>query len=435
MNESLLTQLYANEKNMAVAVSGGVDSVCLLHMCSVFAKAHKKALYAFHVHHGLRKESDGEEQFVKQLAKSLGAKFVCVHLDVMNEKAKTKTTTEEAARALRYSALKEMAAKNNVKHICLAHNQNDQAETLLLHIIRGSGLKGACAMQEVSGIFVRPLLQTSRKEIELYAKANNLEHVEDTTNADIEFSRNFVRHKILPELEKLQNGATERIAKFTAKMKEVDEFVENNTPKLEKSAKNEVKLTNFNLPKFIFARQVYNACNLLGVFQDIEEKHIEAVFNLNKKQTGTSINLTHGLVAWKTADGVVLTAKASEVQTKQVAFNVGEFEICGTRLKLEKTNEVEFGNGSLYLDYFKIPDNAVFRFAKEGDRFTKLGAKGGKKLSDYFTDKKIPRHNRKNIVVLASGSEILAVVGYDISEKVKIDEETEDIIKISIQEK
>ena len=435
MNEGLLLQIFANEKNIGVAVSGGVDSVSLLKMVCDFGAKHKKNVFALHVHHGLRRASDNEEIFVKDLAKKLGAKFVSMHVNVLNEKEKSKTTTEEAARKLRYAALEKMAKENNISHICLAHNQNDQAETLLLHLVRGSGLKGACAMQEVSGIYVRPLLETSRAEIEKYAKENNLSHVEDESNSDTEYSRNFLRHNVLPLLENLQTGATEHLAKFACKMQNVRNYVMQNVPSIAKNGKNEVEITDFSLPNLLFAAQIHQACKLLGVHQDIEEKHIESILDLSKKRTGSQINLPHGLTAWKTATAVVITSKKETTGAKEQNFELGEFDLACKKIKAEIVSDVEFGNGSLYLDYYKIPDSTKFRFPRSGDKFTKLGAAGGKKLVDYFTDKKIPKHTRNSIIVLAIENEILAVVGYDVSEKVKIDDQTEQIVKISIEEK
>jgi len=435
MNESLMSQVFAKENNIGVAVSGGVDSVVLLHEMCDWAKKHKKVVFALHVHHGLRKESDSEEVFVKNLANKLGAKFICRHVDVLKEKVFSKTTTEEAARKLRYAALEKMANENNIGHICLAHNQNDQAETLLLHLIRGSGLQGACAMQEISGMFVRPLLETSRIEIEAYAKKNELNHVEDASNADTEYSRNYIRHNVLPLLEKLQNGATSHLAKFAFKMQEVNSFVMQNVPKIQKNGKNEVVIPDFSLPNLLFAAYVHEACNCLGVYQDIEEKHIAAIRELAKKQTGAKIDLPHGLVAWKTATSVVITKSDRKLNNEVVDFEIGKLEVFGKYILIEKTIDVAYGNGDLYLDYFKIPDEAKFRTAKEGDRFTKLGAKGSKKLVDYFTDKKIPQHTRKNVVVLAVGSEILAVCGYDVSDKAKIDDQTEQVVRIRVEEK
>ena len=431
MNENLMDQIFANENNIGVAVSGGLDSCCLLFLCAKYAQEKGKNLVVLHVDHCLRKESAADAKFVENLAKKYGAKFVCEKVDVKAKKSADKQTIEEAARELRYAALEKMAKKCHIQHVCLAHNANDQAETLLLHLVRGSGLKGACAMQEVAGMWVRPILHITRKELEQIAVKNNIEHVEDASNENTEYSRNYIRHNVLPQLENLQPKATEHLAGFANKMQGVFEFVEKSTPAPVAISKHEV-LLSFAEPQILFASEVHSACEYFGVFKDIEAKHIDDISALFDKQNGCQIHLPHGLVAWKTAQGVVVTDKKPKIALDETDFLIGEMFFGGQVVCAQKTNDVVFGDG-LYADALKIPGNAVVRTARPGDRFQKLGSKGSKKLVDYFTDKKIPQHKRANVLLVASGSDILAVLGYDIADGVKIDDETEQIVKISVK--
>lgn len=433
MNEKLLESYLKTENKMAVAVSGGLDSVCLLSMCSIFAKKHHKTLFAFHINHGIRSESNQEEIFVENLCKQMNAVFVVKHLNVLQTKQQSKTTLEETARNLRYGAFEQMAQETGVNYVCLAHHAQDQAETFLLNVVRGSGLGGVCAMKEANGMYLRPLLNTSKEELQAYAKANNLSWVEDSSNNSTEYSRNFVRHNILPLLCQINPKAVQHIAQLSSKMQEVQVAIDQITPMPKMQSLNAVEIKN-NSNAVVFANHVHKACNLLGVFKDIEQKHIGQIQKLFDAQNGKKINLTNGLVAQKENQTVVIFKQLPKKAQTSAKLALGKQKIGNTIVCLSQVKNAKFGNGNLYVDKNKIAKNSLIRTMQNGDIFQKLGSSGHKKLVDYFTDKKIPQRKRKSILLLAKQNEILAVLGYDISEKVKIDNNTTEILKIKISE-
>ncbi|MEG1581851.1 MAG: tRNA lysidine(34) synthetase TilS [Clostridia bacterium] len=429
-----MSRLFAGKNSIAVGVSGGVDSVVLLNLLSEYSAQTNIEITAIHVNHNLRgNESERDELFVKNLCKKLKIKLIIKSVDP-KKLVSEGLSVESACRQLRYNAFHEVMEQENINCLCLAHHGNDQAETVLMHICRGSGLRGACSMQEIEGEIIRPLLSVSREDIVKYAKENNIDNVEDSSNAETNYARNYIRNIVMPDLQKIYPQVVSSLVRFSDNARGDEELINSLIPhdsvhivKGEAVISKEV----FKMHASLYSRIIFKAFNRLGIYADIEQKHIEIIAKLASMKAGQSVDLPWGKVAFCDYENIVIGVKKREKKSLTMNFKIGK--TVGEKFSCMVTIEdnIEgFDSGVHYADYLKIPDNAVWRTREEGDVFQKLGA-GTKKFADYLTDKKIPLRKRDDIYVLASDSEILAVAGYDISDKIKIDADTERIAVIN----
>lgn len=424
------------EDKIAVGVSGGADSMVLLWALIDKQKQIGFELHVVNVNHHLRGgESDSDTNFVKEFC--LKKKIACTIVDVDVKKTKTeqKLTVEESARKLRYEAFAKVMKKEKLNKLFLAHHKNDQVETILMHIFRGSGISGACGIKQSEQI-VRPLLELSKNEILKIAKEYGVKFVEDSSNSDNDYSRNYIRNVVVPAIEKVYPNALNAIFEFGEKCKQVQNYLENQKNNDYFEEKHDCVVLKDQVlveEKIVILEHVKEVFKKLNIFADIEQKHYEKIIELFNLKVNKSVDLPHGMVAKRTYAGVKFMKKSSEAkQTNEIEFVVGEveFESYGKiKTSLVSASSVVYGEGSLFVDISKISNGAVWRTRKPGDVFSKLGT-GSKKLNDYFTDKKVDFEKRDSLPILVSKNQVLVVAGLDVSENVKIDGETEQIVKI-----
>ena len=433
--EGLITK---NDK-VLVGVSGGTDSMCLLYLLERASEKMGFDFVAVHVNHNLRgEESERDQNFVEKYCQKNNIKLICESVDVNKYATKYAKTIEQAARELRYEMFDKIMQKEKATVLAVAHHKDDQAETILMHIARGSSLKGARGMSLKNGNTIRPLLNFTREDIEQYNKANKIPSIKDSSNDDVNYNRNYVRHKVLPSLEKAYPDVVNSLCKFASKCSVDDDFIQSMIPlKLIQCSENAVKILNEadNLHLAIKTRLIKMAFEQLGAYYDIEEKHIFEVLNLFKMKNSTKINLPFKIIAYKEYDGVVLTSSKNVFVKKNCfSFKTGTIKFDGfgeINAEMLSDEEIpEFGDGNHYVDYESIPSDAVWRTRDNGDVFAKIGS-GSKKLNDYFTDKKIPLRLRDSIPVLVSGNKVYVVAGMDISENAKVTSGTENVVKIN----
>lgn len=438
LEELIDDEFLSKDDRIAVGVSGGADSMLLLWTLLFKQKQIGFYMKVININHHLRgSESDRDSEFVKNFCIKKKIDYVIIDVDVFHHKAISKKTMEQSARELRYKVTFEEMKKSDLNKLFLAHHKNDQAETILMHILRGSGLAGACGIKKQSGNIYRPFLYLRKNDILQLVKDHGIEYVNDSTNADNAITRNYIRNVVIPAMEKVYPNAVDSIFEFGNKCLEVQEFIESGVDEnlIEKQAsKCLIKGAAFSNPSFVVREYIKKAFEYLGIMFDIESKHYELVAEMTNKPVNSSFDLPHGVQAKRTYAGVVLQKKTKMARSQEsFEFIVGEIEIEGfgkIKAEIVSQDDVVYGDGSLYADFGKISTNAVWRFRKLGDVFSKLGA-GSKKLNDYFTDKKIETEKRDMIPILAAGNKVLVVAGMDISENVKIDGETDTIVKLS----
>lgn len=424
---------------IGVGVSGGIDSMCLLH----FLNSNKEALdidvVAIHINHGIREESDDEARFVVQKCKEMGVRVYKFTIDSPKISKEKKISLETAAREGRYGVFEALVKKDIVDKVALAHHQSDQAETILMHIFRGCGVSGARGMDPIRDrIYIRPMLPVSKEEIADYANMNNIEYVEDASNKDTSYTRNYLRNVVMKDILKKWPNAIEAITNFANAVSEDDDFIKAsiNTNALMVDKKIvQMPCYYFKGKSSVYSRIVFKALSLIGVTKDIERKHIEMIKELAiSLENGKKIKLPFDVTISKEYDFLTFENNYVERAELDKPFKMEDFAVphFGTvalrRVKTEKMGE----NGALYFDNRKLPKGAKWRYREEGDVFEKFGG-GTKKLKSFLIDKKVPVRLRDFIPVLAYGNEVFVVAGIEVSEKVKVDEGAPTCVRLTVK--
>lgn len=425
---------------IGVACSGGRDSICLLHFLNSIKADLDCEVVAVNVDHGIRAHSAVDTEFVMQFCKEHKIRAYKFKAEALKVAKEEKLTIEQAARKVRYGVFETLVKKGLADKIALAHHMNDQAETVLLNIIRGAGLSGARGMEPVrDGIYIRPFLELPREEIMAYLDENGLEYVDDETNKDNTYSRNYIRNIVLPALRKNFKGVDKNIVKF-ANICAVDDNYINSQVNLNTliEGKDMVKIP---LSYFYQDEAVVNRI-LRQVFakfskQDIESKHVRIVreFAL-EANNGNVINLPFKIKVAKEYDYVTIGKFNPKIVTSALEFRNGKLKVEGYGTIRTTSSKVltEPKPHQHIIDADRLDrGNAVWRFRQEGDMFTPLGMTGSKKLKEYFIDKKVPQRMRDNIPVLAISSKILVVADIEIADELKITEDTRSFYKINYE--
>lgn len=400
--------LVESGDRILVGVSGGIDSVVLLDILVKIQRKMKLKIAVAHVNYGLRKESDRDNKFVKELSGKYCFPF-------FEKKVKLAgSNIEEKARDIRYGFFNEIAKCEGFNKIAVAHHKNDLVETFFLNLVRGSGLTGLVSMKQKNGNLVRPLLFATRKEIEEYAKENKLKYVEDVTNKDLTIKRNLVRHRIIPEFEKMNPDFVETISSEIQTLREVNDIISdittNHYKKLAKETENSVELS----VKYLCTLHPYLQSEIIrksllhakGDLRDISRKNIEDILKLTKKPFGTKkVHLPGCLLAERTYDKIVLEKEGftiSETQ-KEVVLEAGRKVFFGKWCffleKKAKFSQKEDEN-LVYIDIQKAGDLLV-RCRLDGDRVDLREGKT-KKLQDVFVDAKVPQKERKTYPIIVN---------------------------------
>ena len=416
---------------IGVGVSGGKDSMALLHYLNSISRDLGFEVVAITIDHSIRENSALDSMFVMDYCKQNRIRAYKFKVDVPALAKQKSLSLESAAREARFGVFNSLISRGTVDKIALAHHQSDQAETVLMHLFRGSGIRGLTGMGLVrDNVFIRPMLQTDEKSIWKYVLDNDIEYREDETNQENEYNRNYIRNEIMPLILKRWPNAIASILNVAELLGKDDEYINSQVPTdafiiSEKEVK--IPLSYFLYPAPIVSRMIIRALGYIGVNKDIESKHIEMIISfVNSAENGKRIDLPLKVSLHKEYDFVTLTNK----QKKQVAFSekhkLGSFIVpYYGKLTIKKVNSVGDAD-KLYYDADKVPKDAVWRFRTAGDIFEKFGG-GTKKLKSYLIDKKIPSRLRDYIPVLCVDNEVYIIAGVEISDKIKVDKNTKRI--------
>lgn len=432
-------------KRICVAVSGGVDSVMLLHYLKSREKECGYSLSAVHCEHGIRgEESLADMRFVEELCRAWEVPLVIFSEDCPTRAKRERESLETAARNFRYASFASLIQENKADFVALAHHKNDEAETVLFRLARGTSLTGVGGMVEMNGHFLRPLLSWTRGEIVEYAVKNNLSWREDQTNKETDATRNKLRLDVLPKLEEAVPGAAGNLVRFASLASEDDALLYEYAKTLlsVKEAEGETLVSvAFSDKKPLFRRACLLALKTLGVEKDYTALHLENLYNLQSLERGARQSLPQGVEAEKQEKALLFykkkpLQKAERGEGKifdKKGFDGGRYLVSVSNTPVEDS---ENGWKILKVDEDKLPQNAVFRFRKEGDFIQRFGS-GKKTLKKFFNEEKTPVSEREYLPVIAEkdGAEVYAVCGVEISERVKITEETKKTLYITIQKK
>lgn len=477
-------QKYIEELNMVspndrllIGVSGGADSVCLLLVLHELYQGTEVSLEVIHVEHGIRGEESREDAFfVENLCQGLQLPYKMVSVDVPSYAKEHHMGEEEAARILRYEVFLNAAKEKNAK-VVLAHHMEDNAETILFQMARGSSLTGLCGMKPIrldeEGVcYIRPLLEVHRNEIEAFLISRGQKYRVDSTNLELEYSRNYIRNKVLPALEDINVQAVAHINETAAKLSEVKEYLDIETEKhwsecAEESAEGVFLNIEMLLQMHPMMQKelVYRAItHVAGRKKDISTVHVETALALCENQSGRELSLPYQMVAKrefhrlhiyrKTIDEKV-SKQGENSSDRKALFLVAENDLSdcleeGKVLEIPLVKEGEkiqiraFSNSydfaeipknpyTKWMDYDKIKQGFCIRNRNSGDYFICDEAGHRKKVKQYFVDAKITAAQREQMWMLAQDHLVLWLLGERMSEHVKITEHTKTIVEIIYQ--
>ena len=427
MEQLISLAAYAG-RTICVALSGGRDSVCLLHLCLSAREEYGLNLSALHCNHGIRREAAEEERFVRELCAEWGIPLTVRSADVPALSRANGRGLEEEGRAFRYRCFEELL-KSGVEFVATAHHLDDVAETLLFRLARGTSLAGMRGISEYGGI-IRPLLSLSRGQIDGYVREHALPYVEDGSNADITFARNRIRHTVLPALEEVCAGAAEHIVAFARRAGEDDDFLQSLAAQ-SLVREGETVCMPCALPRVLFARACVQAMKELGVGHGYTEANLREAYRLRDLQSGRRACLPCGLEAVRRG-GEIIFCRPQTVATDILPWALGEQLLGGFTVISEHVTVRE--RGALCADREKFPEGCVLRTRREGDIFTPYGGKQ-RTLKKFFTDKKIAAREGRMLPLIACGTRVLVVCGVEIADEVKITEETERIVAVRLIKK
>ncbi len=473
-------KLFSPSNKTVVGVSGGPDSVCLLYMLHNLGYQ----LIIVHLNYGLRgKDSDKDEKFVKDLAKKLNLLFISKKINI----SKNKGNLEEKARDARYEFFKKVAYKHRIDKIAIAHTADDQIETVLMNMLRGTGLRGLCGMKYITKQsrkykvesryeVIRPFLDIWRLEIEEYLNKNKILYRTDNSNFDLRFTRNHIRHRLIPALEaenlQFKKMFLKKIKKFQNKYKEIF-----------KKASSQLSVVSYSLSdkayfpdvhrgtarpdhKMIGNREIVLDSNkfnksepslqseilrlaiekITGNLKNITEINTKQSLKLIKSgKTGSQIHLQKKLRIFKDYDKIKISLQSTNYNPQLIKKKVlqipGITEISEINMKIKTELQKKakdhkqwtVDKKNAFLDLDKCKKNIYIQGWKKGDWFYPLGMQGKKKLQDFFTDNKISKRTRKQIpIIVTEKNRIIWIAGFQLDNRFKITDKTKKILKLEI---
>ena len=452
-------EILDSVSDVVIGVSGGADSVCLLLLLKKYSDETNVRISAVHVNHCLRGEdADRDEEFVKELCTKLEVPFTAVRKDVQAFAKEQGFSFEEAGRIIRYEVFCSCAA-DDASAIAVAHNKEDNAETIIHNLVRGAGLVGLSGMKcktTINGkMLVRPLLFASRSEIEDYLSENGQDHRTDKTNESTDYTRKKKKKNILPEMKEINPKAIDHITEAAKKISELNDVIERETEEALRVVVSEKdrglcvdvrRLKELN--ETVAGSVIFSVIKLAAQKnKDIAEIHVEDVLKLVDASNGKRISLPEGVTAVKENELIVFKKQGTE--EKELAalhvkkdFHEGqkyEYEFGENRkiifeaVSINPANIEEYKQKNLYtkvFDYDRISDSVFLGKRTDGDTIT-LNC-GKKSLNRYMIDNKIPADDRDSIPILKDDNEVIWIVGHRINENYKLTDKTKTGLKITV---
>ena len=407
---------------ICVALSGGLDSVCLLHAFHYYAEQYGITLTAAHLEHGIRgEESLRDLKFCEDLCREWGVELISVRVPIPFIAKGSGRCIEEVARETRYGFFQSIIESGKADFVATAHHMNDVAETILFRLSRGTALAGMHGITEHDG-FIRPMLHITRKELEYYADLNHLPYVDDSTNDDENYARNRIRHSVLPALQEVNERTVEHIARFASLAAADDDFLQELADEkiVRRAGECAVPL---DLPDPLFLRASIISMKECGMLKDYTYEQLSGVMRLRTLQSGKRVKLSCGGEAVREYGHVVFFRPHVGDFGFEIPFfaEKGEYEApVPFSVRSEKSGSEKT---ELCVDLDAFPEGAVVRCRREGDYI--VPCNGQKKtLKKFLTGRKISARLSKELPLIAKGSEVLVVVGVEISDKVKITDKT-----------
>lgn len=419
------------ESNVLIACSGGLDSVMLVRLCQTLHLQYSVAHCNFKLRGG---ESDKDANFVTQLSDELQSSVFITQFDTNKYAVDHNLSIQMAARELRYDWFKKLALEHQFDYILTAHHADDNLETFLINLSRGTGIEGLTGIPEVNGVFVRPLLPFSRAQILAYAKKNDWQWREDSSNKSTKYLRNKLRLDVIPELKGVNPQFLQNFGTTLAYLKQSSEFIKNQVTQLKKEL---FEVSESDIIKISINRLMDCGAPKASLYFLLKEYGFTAWDDIEHIITGQSgkqiFSETHRLV--KDREYLLLSLISEKIEDRNYSIPEAESMLMippGT-LKFKVTSEIsDIDLKTIYVDKEKLKYPLTVRKWKEGDYFYPLGMKGKKKLSKYFKDEKLSLLAKERVWLLCSGKEIIWIINYRADNRFKIIPQTKQILKITI---
>ena len=429
----LKNDLFNKTDKLLIAFSGGVDSVVL---CDLLTKAGYHFDLA-HCNFQLRgTEANDDTSFCETYAKLIHAKCHTIYFNTKNYAVENKLSIQMAARELRYKWFKELISEHGYTYLLTAHHANDNAETLFVNLTRGTGIKGLQGIPEKQNNTIRPLLFATKEMIKNYADKHNIQFREDSSNQEVKYKRNFIRHQIIPELKKLNPILEETLNTSIHYFKQSSQIV----TQFCKSKFNDICEENNERLKINIALLLSEPQKETLLFEWIHPKgfktnQIEQLMIVlsDKNNVGKFFeSSTHQLAVDRTY--LIVKKKTNEINTTEFKINsISDTTHLPIKLVLEEIKQTSFTNNKNEL-FISVTDHffpLTLRTWKTGDKFQPFGMNGFKKLSDYFKDQKLSKFDKEAVWILESNQQIVCIVGYRMDNRFKVTSESNQILKLT----
>lgn len=435
-----------------LAVSGGVDSVALLHVMNSLKSIYKVTLHVAHLEHGIRgEESIGDMKFVEKLCDELSVPLSTRSADVPDLARSRGLSLEAVARKVRYAFLEELAEEIGASKIATGHNANDQAETLLINLVRGAGMAGLSGIRPaMKDKIIRPLIETPREEIEAYIAEKDLEFRVDSTNQDENLERNRVRKTLIPLIESEFNpGIVLSLARSASVFSTMNQYLADQAKEvLDKHTRTEDGRTTIELEEFGDIPEAVKLFTLYTVVRSFEEDEqvvsydiLKAVLNLAvRSRSGSRLDIGSGIMAMKEFDKLVIGRDLALINRYDVRLDVpGTTSVKAAECTFETeilkdrpgTGEIYRSGDTAYFDFGEIDLPLIARSWREGDKFVPFGLSGTKKVHDIFVDEKVPASRRAFVPIICDSDGVIWVAGVRRADRARITDDTRTILKIT----
>lgn len=443
-----------------IALSGGPDSVCLLNILFKLKDELKIELGAAHLNHMLRGEDAfGDEQYVIDICKEMNIECFTKQVNINEYSKKEKLSSEMAGRLVRYGFFDEIIKEHGYTKIATAHNANDQAETILFRLMRGTGLEGLGGIKVKRDNIIRPILCLSRQEVEDYIEQNQLKPRIDKTNFEKIYNRNKIRLDMLPYIkENFNEDIIQTINRMASLLQKDNDFIEELSFNMYKKyciEKHEyfiIKEEVFRENEVMVTRIIRNAITRFSKSHyDFEMKHIYEIYNLAKNGTGKVVDLPNKIYAENIYGDIYIKNKIEkkiitydtneirilkeELQRGSFGFRGFDFEFCIVDNDKNIKSNLRHNKFEKYFDFNKIQKYITIRARKDGDKMIPFGMTGSKKIKDIFINMKIPKEQREIIPLLCFDDKISWIVGVRVSDEFKVTADTKKILKVVARRK
>ncbi len=435
--------LFGTGAKIVVGVSGGVDSMVLLHYLAEVRQQFRLRITVAHVNYRLRgAASDADERLVKKTAARFGFPFRSRRIDLKKNRKRGNGSLQESAREIRYSFFESVRNSAGADVVMTAHHADDNAETMLFHFLRGTGLEGLAGIPARRETIVRPMLCLTRRMIEDFAKEQRIVSREDATNSSDDYSRNFLRNTIIPHLRRRINPSlTTVLSQESELFRSAADFAELETEKLYGRL---VQQSSILLKEW---KTVHPFLQWSVIRRLLKERSIDPVYSgvaavaaLAEQQKGSIVELSGTVAAERLSDRIVIRPRAASDPFRCVIDGEGTYSagrvvltVKKSRLPLRTGNKRSAGASIEYVDADRLQFPLVLRSWNPGDRFIPLGMTGSKKLSDFFSEQKMSASEKQETPIVESGGSIVWVAGRRLDDRFKMTKETTSIYQLTMR--